>query len=511
MAETTGPLKIVTHDKFCIESVPAPCGIVIFGASGDLSHRKLIPALFDLHKAKLLPKGFFILGFARSDSGDDIFRDDISKTLKEKGETDTAALDSFLKLIYYRKGQYADAGELNLLGETLKGLGEKHETKGNIIFYLATPPDLYQNTIFAMNEAGLIQESNNGNPWTRVVIEKPFGRDFESARELNKELRKVLDETQIYRIDHYLGKETVQNILMFRFANSIFEPVWNHQYIDHVQITAAENLGVEHRAGYYEKAGVLRDMFQNHMLQLLALVAIEPPVRFNARQYRDEKERVVRSLRPVPLDKLNDFVVRGQYESGKINGETVPPYRDEHGVSKDSNIETFTAMKLFIDNWRWEGVPFYLRSGKRLENSATEIAVQFKTVPHSIFEFLEPSQYTPNVLSFRIQPDEGISLNFEAKHPGPKTCMATLNLRFNYKETFHEESMNAYVRLLLDCMQGDQTLFVRQDVIDLSWEFLSPILKAWEKEPVPIYEAGSLGPQAGLDLIQKDGRFWRAL
>ena len=512
--ETTTPLKIVTHDKFCIETVPEVCGIVIFGASGDLSHRKLIPAIFELHKKKLLPKDFFILGFARTEQNESAFRKDIAKTIAEHGERDKKLQKTFLDFVYYQSGHYTNVSDLTNLKKTVCGLHAKYKTKGNTIFYLAVPPDLYQDTIFNMKGANLVTECKDRKCWTHIVIEKPFGRDFESACKLNQELVKILDESQIYRIDHYLGKETVQNILMFRFANAIFEPLWNQQHIDHIQITSAETLGIKHRAGYFERTGTLRDMFQNHMFQLLALVAIEPPTKFQADLYRDEKMKVMAALRPVPPDRIDEFVVRGQYGPGKINGKKVAGYREEKGVAKDSQVETYAAMKVFIDNWRWDGVPFYLRSGKRLGAAATEIAVQFKSVPHSIFEFLTPDQYTPNVLSFMIQPNEGISLNFEAKHPGPKTCMATLNLRFNYKETFHEEPMNAYVRLLLDCMQADQTLFVRQDMIDLSWKFLAPILEKWEAEKrpdFPNYAAGSSGPSEAEKLIRADKREWRAL
>ncbi|MBI4431472.1 MAG: glucose-6-phosphate dehydrogenase [Candidatus Omnitrophica bacterium] len=493
-----------------MEKVPDPCGIVIFGASGDLTHRKLLPGLYHLFKAKLLPKDFFILGFARSPLTDTTFREEILAKLKTKGETDSPVQKEFLNHIYYRSGQYNDPGAFRTLDGILKEFGEKHGTKGKLLFHIATPPDVYQDVISGLKHAEIIKRTKE----TDVIIEKPFGHDFDSAVQLNRSLHEALNEKQIYRIDHYLGKETVQNIMMFRFANSIFEPLWNRAHIDHIQITAAETLGVEHRAGYYEKSGNLRDMFQNHMFQLLALIAMEPPLLFDEHHYREEKVKVAKSIRPIPAGKIHDFVVRGQHGRGKWNGREVPAYRQEEGVDPKSQTETFVAMKLFIDNWRWEGVPFYLRSGKRLGHQATEIAVQFKQVPHSMFPFLHSDQFSPNVLTFRIQPDEGISLCFEAKHPGPKFCMATLGLEFNYKDVFHEPSMDAYERLLLDAMQGDPTLFVRQDMIDLSWEFVTSILKEWEKsQPAkfPNYEAGSWGPPEAHQLIEKDGRKWEIL
>ncbi len=504
------PLKVVTHDQFCVEDVPQPCGIVIFGASGDLAHRKLLPGLYHLFKANLLPKKFFILGFARSSLTDTHLREKILAGLAEKGDTDTPLQREFADHVYYRSGQYHDPAAFLALGAQLKELEERHGTREKLLFHIATPPDIYEDVIAGLGHAGLIGMTKSAD----VIIEKPFGHDLDSARRLNGKLREVLHEDRIYRIDHYLGKETVQNILLFRFANSIFEPIWNRAHIDHVQIAAAETLGVEHRAGYYEKSGNLRDMFQNHMFQLLALVAMEPPLLFDQHHYRDEKVKVAKSIRPIPAGRIDEFVVRGQYGAGKLDGKEVSAYRGENGVDSQSQTETFVAMKLFLDNWRWEGIPFYLRSGKRLGRAVTEIAIHFKPVPHSMFPFLRSDQFAPNVLSFRIQPDEGISLCFEAKHPGPKFCMATLGLEFNYRDIFRQASMDAYERLLLDAMLGDQTLFVRQDMIDLSWNFVTTILKEWEKIPpteFPDYAAGSWGPRAAHQLIEKDGRKWRAV
>ena len=509
--EAKAPLQILTHDEFCVEKVPDPCGIVIFGASGDLTHRKLIPALFNLYRAKLLPKGFFVIGFARTPGRDEDYRKNILETLREKQAADPALQKEFAERIYYLSGDYTDKSSLESLGNLLGDLDARHGCRENAIFYLATPPPVYGHLLRGLAGAGLIH-APHASPWSRVVIEKPFGHDAESAERLNREIKGFLDESQVYRIDHYMGKETVQNVLIFRFANTVFEPVWNRQYIDHVQITAAETLGVEHRAGYYDKAGALRDMFQNHMLQLLALTAMEPPVRFDADSYRDEKVKLLKSIRRIPMARMEEYAVRGQYAAGAMDGRKVCGYREEEGIQAGSTAETFVALKLFIDNWRWQGVPFYLRSGKRLKERVTEISIQFKNVPHSMFSSLGVEVLPANVLCLRIQPGEGISLGFEAKHPGPKLCMATLHLEFNYQDVFKIDPPEAYERLLLDCMQGDQTLFVRQDMSDVSWAWVTTILDYWKKTPpprFPNYEAGSWGPGEADTLIQRDGRAWR--
>jgi glucose-6-phosphate 1-dehydrogenase len=512
LIKTDAPLKITTHDHLHHEKVSDPCGIIIFGASGDLTHRKLMPALYDLYHAKLLPENFFIVGSARTRWNDRVFRERVLGILKEKKKPDPLLQKKFAEHIYYRSAEYSDPKALRSLAALMKELDAKHLARENVIFYFATPSNVYCDLIQKLAHVGMVKKVKSGKPWIHAVFEKPFGSDSESARKLNKIILNVLDETQVYRIDHYLGKETVQNILMFRFANTIFEPLWNRRYIDHVQITASEILGVEHRAGYYDKAGQLRDMFQNHMFQLLTLVAMEEPVKFEAKEYRNEKLKVAKAIRPIPKDRLHEFIVLGQYGVGKIDSRKVPAYRHEKGVPLHSKTETFAAMKILIDNPRWKGVPFYLRSGKRLNHPMTEIAIHFKRVPRSIFTHLKVDQFKPNVLSFRIQPNEGIFLSFEAKYPGPKLTMASLNLGFNYKDAFKMIPMGPYERLLLDCIRGDQMLFVREDMVEVSWKFITSILKEREKllpRVLPNYKSGSWGPQKANQIIEQDGRFWQ--
>jgi glucose-6-phosphate 1-dehydrogenase len=496
-------LKVKVHHS-SVERPVVPCGFVIFGASGDLTRRKLLPALYDLFHVGRLPKNFFILGFSRKDWNDAQFRGEAAAALKAGGKTDGTTLKKFISHLYYRVSDDTFSC-FEKLSETLQILEKKYKTGGSVLYYLAVPPSAFGNIAANLNREGLIRPVGEGRPWTRVVFEKPFGRDLESAAALNAGLHKFLGEDQIYRIDHYLGKETVQNILMFRFANSIFEPLWNRRYIDHVQIMAYETLGVEHRAGYYDKAGALRDMFQNHMFQLLTLCAMEPPAHFTADQYLDEKAQVLRALRPIPKGKFDEFVVRGQYGAGVIGRRKVPAYRQEPGIGRRSATETFAAMKLFIDNWRWQGVPFYLRSGKRMISQGTEIMIQFKQIPHSIFSSFKHQE-------FAFQPDEGISLRFEAKQPGPDINLASINFNFDYKTTFHTALMGAYERLLLDCMHGDRTLFIREDIVDMSWSFITPILRHWEESSrtVSLYPSGSWGPEEAKALIRRDGRRWRS-
>ncbi|HGJ63776.1 TPA: glucose-6-phosphate dehydrogenase [bacterium] len=499
---------------FCTELRPDPCGIIIFGASGDLTFRKLIPSLFSLYKRELMPKNFYVLGCARTDMTDEEFRNkSLASIIKKSSDIDQNKQNDFINRFTYISGDYSDSETYLRLSKRLEELDNLYLTEANHLFYLAITPDLYCKIVNMLGSVGLITESRDDKRCVHVVFEKPFGRDLESALSLDRELHHVLTEDQIYRIDHYLGKETVQNILMFRFANAIFEPIWNHNYIDHVQITVAETIGVEHRAGYFERAGLLRDMFQNHILQMLALVAMEPPISFNSDRVRDERVKLLRALRRIPLDKLNDYIIRGQYMSGIIDGENVPSYRDEKNVAKDSSIETFVSAKLFIGNWRWQGVPFYVRTGKRLAQKVSEIVIVFKRVPYSMFSPLPPESLSPNVLVLNVQPEEGMALTIQAKQPGAKLCMNSLTLDFRYKDVFGAEMPDAYERLLLDCMLGDQTLFWRSDDVEATWAFVTPILDKWELDPeccpLTFYKSGSWGPDEAKELIKRDGREWR--
>jgi len=504
----------VTPQQECKELVPEAGGLVIFGAAGDLTRRKLIPALFHLFQGGLLPDRWYVVGSSRNEMDDGAFRESVNASLDAFSKNDSgdpSLRDRFVNRFHYLPGDFEEAGFYSHLRERLIRLDQEHETGGNRLFYLATPPGLYSGIIGQLGAAGL----NRSAGWTRIVIEKPFGKDLASAQALSLEVRSVFKEEQVYRIDHYLGKETVQNTLFFRFANAIFEPIWNRRYIDHVQITAAETLGVERRAGYYEGAGALRDMFQNHLLQLLSLVTMEPPSRFEADLIRDEKVKVLRSVRPILPQEIDRFSARGQYGPGVLEGEPVAGYRSEPGVASDSKTETFAALQLYIDNWRWQGVPFYLRSGKRLAKRMTEIAIEFKQVPHLLFKPLLSDGIQSNTLVLRVQPGEGISLAFQAKHPGPKLCLGCVTMDFNYDGAFQIPSPEAYERLLLDCLAGDPMLFGRGDWVALSWSLLMPILDAWNEKsastPVPDYPAGSRGPKEADGLMERDGRHWRPL
>jgi len=501
------------NESFCIYQPAQPCGVILFGVLGDLAHRKLIPALFDLMHQRLLPEQFFLLGTARNPMTDASFRQDVEQTLRRAGKDalDPAIWETFLQRCYYVGGDYADSKFYQQLNQRLPELERQHQTGGNRVFHLAIPPALYGQAVRELGKAGLTQRSGAAPPWGRVILEKPLGHDLDSGQNLTWTLHRVLREDQVYRIDHYLGKETVQNLLIFRFANAIFEPLWNRRYIDHVQITVAETLGVEHRAGYYDRAGALRDMFQNHLLQLLCIVAMEPPASFEADRIRDEKVKVMRAIRPIALDRLGGSVVRGRYEAGAVDGVQVPGYLQEAGVASTSTTETFSALQLFIDNWRWQNVPFYLRSGKRLAKQVSEVVIQFKSVPHSMFRGLSPESLSANTLILRIQPEEGICLSFEAKHPGPKVCMSSVAMDFNYQQAFSIKPPGAYEHLLLECMLGDQTLFARQDWVELSWGLLTPLLEAWQgsaSQPPRPYEAGSWGPDEAAALLARDGRKW---
>src|SRR5882762_466908 len=496
-----------------LDRVAPPAVVVIFGATGDLTRRKLLPALYRLTEQRLIPAEFAILGTGRQTMSDDEFRDHMQQAIKEFAadeDFDESSWQSFAKRVFYVAGDFNDAELYVKLKSRLEEIDKECNTRGNHLFYLATAPDNFGLIAGHLGQTDLAQSKDNG--WTRIIVEKPFGHDLESARTLNQQLAEVFEEKQIFRIDHYLGKETVQNLLVFRFANSIFEPLWNRQYIDHIQITNAEGLGVEGRGGYYEKAGALRDMIQNHVFQVTSLIAMEPPASLSANGVRDEKIKAMQSVRPLPADRINEFAVRGQYGPGTVLGDTVPGYREEKGVDPNSSTETFAALKLYFDNWRWAGVPFYLRSGKRLQKHITEIAIQFKDVPHRLFTDAD-APLQPNVLVIRIQPNEGISLRFGAKLPGQALRIRSVNMDFRYGSSFGVKPPEAYERLLLDCMLGDSTLYARRDMVERGWEIVSPILEAWKKPALdfPNYEAGSWGPQAAFELIQRDGRDWRKL
>jgi glucose-6-phosphate 1-dehydrogenase len=506
--------KLLPQEIACAEAKASPCGMVVFGASGDLVRRKLIGSIFELFRRDLLNENFYLVGCGRSNFSDEQYRADAGDAVRVAlGDVPADILRRFTDKLYYIIGEYENESFYKSIALRLTRLDKEYKVSNSHIFYMAVPPVLYGTIVKGLNSAGLACSGLPGCEQIRLVVEKPFGRDFKSADELNRTIQEHFSEKQIYRIDHYLGKETVQNILMFRFANAIFEPIWNRNFIDHIQITIAESVGVEHRGGYYDKAGALRDMFQNHMLGMLALVAMEPPVSFDADHVRDEKVKLLGCIRPLTQQGINTDFVRGQYIAGEVNGKKVPGYRQEPKVDSASTTETFVAARLFIDNWRWQGVPFYLRTGKCLAKKDSEIAITFKKVPHSMFVSAGLPDLPANTLVIHIQPEEGISLSFQAKRPGSKVCIGTLRMKFNYTEVFGGEPPEAYQRLLLDCMLGDQTLFTRQDDVEVSWKLLEPVLQAWEnKSSIPYeYKAGSESfPQVD-KLIESDGRTWRPL
>jgi glucose-6-phosphate 1-dehydrogenase len=492
----------------------APCVMVIFGASGDLTKRKLIPALCNLALDGLLPQQFAIVGFATNDYTTEGFRkmlgDEIPKYAP--GPLDLKTWDWMRERIYYVRGDFQDVEAYKRLREQIEQADQIHNTLGNRFFYLAVAPRFFSPIVKKLGECSLTKEENGH--WARVIVEKPFGHDLESAKQLNQDLKQVLTENQIYRIDHYLGKETVQNVMVFRFSNNIIEPLWNRNYVDHVQITAAETVGVEHRGGFYETAGALRDMVPNHLFQLLTMTAMEPPISFDADQVRNKQAEVLHAIQPFTPEDVLKNTVRGQYGGGIVDGQRVAGYRSEPDVSPDSNTETFVALKLQIDNWRWAGVPFYLRTGKRLAQRTTEIVIQFRRTPFVLFRNTSVRNLETNRLVIHIQPEEGISLSFGAKVPGSVMKLGLVNMDFDYSTYFGLEHSTGYERLLRDCMAGDATLFQRSDMVEAGWNVIQPILDVWRALPArgfPNYAAGSWGPIEADDLLERDGRPWRRI
>jgi glucose-6-phosphate 1-dehydrogenase len=494
-----------------VGKVGEPCVMVIFGAAGDLTQRKLIPALYNLAKSELLSREFAVVGVARSPITTEDFRKKASEDIKEFG---TEAVDPdlwewFVRRMYYLAGTFGDKNLYPQLKDLLEKVDRDHSTHGNHLYYMATAADYFGPVVEQLALVGLMEEKQN---WRRVIIEKPFGHDLESARALNQQLLRVATEKQIYRIDHYLGKETVQNILALRFANGIFEPIWNRRYIDHVQISVAETVGVEQRGSYYDKAGALRDMVPNHIMQLISLTAMEPPVSFRADAVRDEQGKILHAIQPLSSEDVLIKTVRGQYGDGTVGGKRVPAYRSEDDVPPDTRTETFVAMKLQIDNWRWADVPFYLRTGKCLPAHNTHIVIQFRRAPFVLFRDTPVENLMPNQLILHIQPEEGISLQFAAKVPGPAMRLGAVDMNFEYSDYFGQQPSTGYERLLHDCMIGDATLFQRADMVEAGWCVVSPVLDVWKALPprnFPNYAAGTWGPKDADDLMEHDGRHWR--
>jgi glucose-6-phosphate 1-dehydrogenase len=489
-----------------------PCIIVIFGAAGDLTKRKLIPALYNLALQNHLPDQFAIVGVARSEKSDQSFRDELTQAMQQFATTklDPKKWEWFLARIHYLNGHFEDPEAYSRLRARLGDIDTKAKTAGNYLFYLATAEDYFEQIIKMLAQVGLTNEDDNH--WRNIIIEKPFGNDLESAKALNHSILSVIKESQVYRIDHYLGKETVQNIMVFRFGNGFFEPAWNNRFIDHVQITVAETVGVETRGGFYEKAGALRDMVPNHLFQLLSLIAMEPPNCFDADTVRTKKTELLTSIRPLKREAVRQNVVRGQYGDGQNDGKSAKAYRTESRVAPDSTVETFVALKLFIDNWRWSDVPFYLRTGKRLAKRVSEISIQFKSPPSCLFRDANIDRLQPNVLVMHIQPDEGISLQFGAKVPGTTLKIDQVEMDFQYNDYFGASPQTGYETLIYDCMIGDQTLFNRDDNVEAGWAVVKPIQEVWQVEKpgdFPNYPAGSWGPKKAEELMSQDGRRWR--
>ena len=495
-------------------NLAAPCVMVIFGATGDLTKRKLLPALCNLAQEGLLSKQFAVIGFAADDITTESFRKTLSEEIPNYAPAPVGAKlwDWFLERLYYLRGDFQDAAAYQRLSAQIAEADKLHQAQGNRFFYLAVAPRFISPIVRELGRAGLVQEENGR--WARVIIEKPFGHDLDSAKQLNRELKEVLEEKQIYRIDHYLGKETVQNLLVFRFSNSIIEPLWNRNYVDHVQITTAETLGVEHRGTYYETAGALRDMVPNHLFQLLTLTAMEPPISFAADEVRNKQSDVLHAVQPLSPEDVLTAAVRGQYAGGIIAGQHAAGYRSEPGISPDSNTETFVTLKLMIDSWRWAGVPFYLRTGKRMARRATEIAIQFRRTPFVLFRNTGVRDLDVNRLLIHIQPEEGISLSLSAKVPGAVMRIGQVNMDFDYATYFGCEHSTGYERLLHDCMAGDATLFRSANMVEAGWSVVQPILDVWKAQPprgFPNYAAGSWGPDAAEDLLKREQRAWRRI
>ncbi|HEY6350275.1 MAG TPA: glucose-6-phosphate dehydrogenase [Candidatus Angelobacter sp.] len=488
--------------------------MVIFGATGDLTARKLFPAIYNLAESHMLSPNFAIVGVARNDFAEEQFRKIIGEQLIKfaTGKVDPELCNWLLDRLYYVSGDFSNQQTYTKVAQKLAEVDEKHHTNGNYFFYLATSTVFFEDIVQQLGASQLSVETNGR--WRRLVFEKPFGSDLQSARELNSQIKKVLTEEQIYRIDHYLGKETVQNILVFRFSNGIFEPVWNHRYVDHVQITVAETVGVEKRGGYFDMAGTLRDMVPNHLFQLLSLTTMEPPISFNSESVHDEQSKILRAIQPMSGEDVLHSAVRGQYGEGEVSGEHAPAYRQEQGVPPDSRTETFIALRLMIDNWRWVGVPFYLRTGKRLATRHTEVAIQFKRAPFVLFRDTPVSSLKANQLVIHIAPDEGISMRFGAKVPGPQVKVGSVEMDFNYADYFGTSANTGYEILLYDGMTGDQTLFQRADMVEAGWAVVDPILDIWKALPprnFPNYAAGSWGPKEADEIIARDGRSWRRI
>ncbi|MEX0886154.1 MAG: glucose-6-phosphate dehydrogenase [Phycisphaeraceae bacterium] len=513
-----GPAAGAGHDRRAVSD----CLIVIFGASGDLTKRKLIPSLFDLYRARLLPDNFAIMGISRTPYTDDEFRDYLKEqTQRFTHDFDGAAWNDFAPRLHYHAGDSTKVEDFRTIKARMAELAAEHNTDENVLFYLSVAPRLYDAIIENIGRHDMVTEGrawcsiNRANrPWQRVIVEKPFGHDVASASHLNRVIGRVFEDEAVYRIDHYLGKETVQNLMVFRFANAIFEPLWTRTYIDHVQITAAESVGVEGRGGYYDgpDGGVMRDMIQSHLLQLLALVAMEPPVTQRADHIRSESTKILNAVRQIRPDVVPRVAVRGQYTAGSMQGEQAPGYRDEKGVDPDSMTETYAALQLYIDTWRWSGVPFYLRSGKRLAKKATEIVIRFKPTPHKLFApAASDARLTPNQIVINVQPDEGIRLRFEGKVPGVGMQIRSVDMHFDYAQQFQATPPESYATLLLDAMRGDQTLFKQREEIEQAWRIVQPVLDHWEQhgdEPMPMYEAGTWGPPEADELMARHDGAW---